>query len=35
MDGDGAEDEDDVESVLSDIKSHPGNVSLNARPSGA
>ncbi|MCY0932132.1 Tn3 family transposase [Streptomyces sp. H27-H1] len=29
--GDSAEDdEDDVESVLSDIKSHPGNVSLNS-----
>jgi len=30
-DGDSAEDdEDDVESVLSDVKSHPGNVSLNS-----
>lgn len=30
-DGDSAtDDEDDVESVLSDIKSHPGNVSLNS-----
>lgn len=28
--GDGSDDEDDVESVLSDIKSHPGNVSLNS-----
>jgi hypothetical protein len=30
VDGDGAEDEDDVESVFSDIKAHPGNVSLNS-----
>ncbi|WP_406385755.1 hypothetical protein [Streptomyces sp. NBC_01618] len=30
MDGDGADDDEDVESVLSDIKSHPGNVSLNS-----
>ncbi|MGW8700163.1 DUF4158 domain-containing protein [Streptomyces eurythermus] len=29
-DGDTAEDEDDVESVLADIKAHPGNVSLNS-----
>ncbi|MET7517933.1 DUF4158 domain-containing protein [Streptomyces sp. NPDC005480] len=29
-DGDGSDDVDDVESVLSDIKSHPGNVSLNS-----
>ncbi|MFJ4428798.1 hypothetical protein [Streptomyces bobili] len=29
-DGDGSDEEDDVESVLSDIKSHPGNVSLNS-----
>ncbi|MFB7014144.1 MULTISPECIES: DUF4158 domain-containing protein [unclassified Streptomyces] len=30
VDSDGGEDEDDVESVLSDIKAHPGNVSLNS-----
>ncbi|GAB2775093.1 hypothetical protein GCM10027073_04770 [Streptomyces chlorus] len=31
MDGDSAEeDEDDIESVLADIKAHPGNVSLNS-----
>ncbi|MFE2638328.1 DUF4158 domain-containing protein [Streptomyces scopuliridis] len=32
VDGDGADDDEDedVESVLSDIKSHPGNVSLNS-----
>ncbi|WP_371572352.1 DUF4158 domain-containing protein [Streptomyces sp. NBC_01314] len=29
-DGASEEDEDDVESVLSDIKAHPGNVSLNS-----
>ncbi|MFJ9033498.1 DUF4158 domain-containing protein [Streptomyces sp. NPDC102274] len=30
VDGDGADEDEDVESVLSDIKSHPGNVSLNS-----
>lgn len=29
-DGTGEEDEDDIETVLSDINSHPGNVSLNS-----
>ncbi|MFI7344042.1 DUF4158 domain-containing protein [Streptomyces sp. NPDC050085] len=29
-DGGGSDDEDDVESVLADVKSHPGNVSLNS-----
>lgn len=30
VDGDDTADEDDVESVLADIKAHPGNVSLNS-----
>lgn len=30
MNGDDTADEDDTESVLADIKAHPGNVSLNS-----